>query len=137
MNRSRMLLSVAAVGLALAAAAQVFVARADTTSAPPRAQIIKTRIDAASKVYALVAAQHSAGTAKVEEVYLWSRRWFEAAQGSKPSGQAAKEHLARMRALEKAVKANVQSGMASKADEFAVSYYISEAELWLPVATSP
>ncbi len=131
MIRSRILLSFAAVGLALAA--QVFVARADTTSAPPRAQIIKTRIDAASKVYALVAAQHSTGTAKVEEVYLWSHRWFEAAQGSKPSGQAAKEHLARMRALEKAVKAQVQSGMASKADELAVSYYIAEAELWLPV----
>jgi len=31
----------------------------------------------------------------------------------------------------------VQSGMASKADELAVSYYIAEAELWLPVTTSP
>ncbi|NUP09735.1 MAG: hypothetical protein HOW73_27125 [Polyangiaceae bacterium] len=115
MNRRRRSVLVAAP---LGIAAAVLGSRRAEAAPPSKAQ-------AAKAAFSATEADFRAGRATAEDVYLWSKRWLEAERTS--NAAAAKDHLARMKALEATVKANLQTGTSTKTDAFRCAYYVVEA----------
>jgi hypothetical protein len=70
-----------------------------------------------------------------EEMYRWSQRWLEAqrdlAGGKEERLTALREHLERMKGLEKIAEGQVRAGQGSQRDVAEASYYRLQAELWL------
>lgn len=116
---------VAALGVIAGASSREPRATAAPSAPDPASQ--KARVDAAQKAYGLAEAQHQAGTATVEAVYTWSRRWAEAQRAS-GVGAAMADHGKRMKSLEAAVKAKVGAGAASALDAQAAAYFVAEAD---------
>jgi hypothetical protein len=73
--------------------------------AAPREDLLKTRVEAAQRAYELIWHHYQVGQHDEETVYRWSLRWLSARQqaSAKKADQVAalKEHLQRMRHLEK------------------------------------
>ncbi len=110
--------------LVLAAAAPAFADAAAPPATPARA-----RIAAAEKVYHATRAGYEAAMRTLDEVYVWSTRWY-AAERDAGVATAAASHLARMRELAPLVQRRVAAGV-SRADEVdAAAYYVAEAEAW-------
>jgi len=108
---------------------------APAIAGPSQADLVKSRTDAAAKVYASSLAKWKAGTGTVDQIAAWSVRWLGALREAPLRGAKLKtalaEHLARMTDLEKAVVDAVNAGTASPVDAEAVAYYLAEAELWV------
>jgi hypothetical protein len=84
-----------------------------------------TKIQAAQQAFKIFEASYRSGSAPIESVYLWSKRWLDAERG--PNRQAAKNHLRRMQALDAEAKKRVESGQATQADSAACAFYLAEA----------
>jgi hypothetical protein len=111
-------------------AAFLVAAAAFLPSAGSNPRLVQARLDAAAKVYPAVRARYDTGAGDLDAVYTWSTRWFEAERAVGGGAAAAQAHLQRMKALEAAVAARVQSGNATSADALAAGYYRAEAEVW-------
>lgn len=79
---------------------------------------------AAERAFKLHQAGFQTGTVPLDQVYEWSKRWRDADKSNK---DAAKAHLARMKALEADVLKRVAAGTLSSADEAAAAFYVAEA----------
>jgi hypothetical protein len=84
------------------------------------------RAVAAQQAFKAPEAAFQGGATTAEDVYIWSRRWFEAERGA--NANAAKDHLARMKTLDAAVQKNVTAGAASRAQSVACAFYVAEAK---------
>ncbi len=129
------------LGLALVTASPVAFA---TPNAPPtlphtdgldtrEGKLSDARIIAAYKAYQLVVDRWKQGAARLDDVYVWSRRIRESELENEPlqhrdTDDAYLGHLIRMRELEAEVTALHRKGLASAMDVAAVTYYRSEAE---------
>ena len=95
-------------------------------------------VRAAERAYWGHKASYEAGRATAEDLYLWSRRWMEAAQSASDRREdkiaAAREHLARMTQMEAVIVTQSETGLASTAAESAAEFYRVEAELLLAAA---
>jgi hypothetical protein len=102
---------------------------------PSQADLVKTRIDTASKAYDHALARWKAATITVDAVAAWSVRWLTAVRETPAKGKALKtalaEHLARMQDLLTQTDDAVNKGTASPLDRETVSYFVTEAELWV------
>jgi hypothetical protein len=100
-----------------------------TTTATKVSALDQARIDAAKKTYTLYETQFGAGSATVETLFVWSRRWYEAEHdaGIKSAGA---DHLARVTKLRALVAAKYANGSASSSDLAAADYWVAEANLW-------
>ena len=100
---------------------------------PTRAQLSRTRIDAAAHAYAVTEAAWRAGRAPLDDVYTWSVRWLDAQRDQPVHGRALTaalgDHLTRMVDLATEVDRRVKAGSASQVDAAATAYYVAEAAL--------
>ena len=117
MNRRRRSVLVAAP---LGAFAAVVGARLET------AEAATSKATAAKAAFNAVETDFRGGLATCEDVYVWSRRWLDAERSSNAS--AAKDHLARMKALETRVKASFNAGTSKNTDVLRCAFYVAEAE---------
>lgn len=102
----------------------------------------EARLRAARSRYEIgVKLLQEGGGRDLEDLYLWSHRWLEAevsvAPDRGPSVQAHEQHLARMKELQKIVRAQVDAGRLTAADAAAADYYVAEAEIQLRQSHSP
>jgi hypothetical protein len=96
---------------------------------PPDAPTIRQhRLEAASRMFATADARWKAGTGSIEDVYVWSQRWAEAA-AAKGDPEAAVAHRARMDAVVAEVGRRVEAGTAVAEELTAATYYADDA--WL------
>lgn len=110
-------------GIALTLAAPLaFEATRSADAAPAAAS---ARATAAAASFKLHSTEFAAGTGRLEDVYTWSRRWFEAERATNPA--AAKDHLARMKALDSTVKTRASAGMSSASETSDSAFYVAEA----------
>jgi len=99
--------------------------------------IVEGRMHSARRTYELIVeAWQKAGAASDEQqVYLWSRRWFEAerelAQNNKNKAAAIEAHLDRMKNLEMQAKKLHKAGQVPASAIPATEFYRFEAESWL------
>jgi hypothetical protein len=112
--------------LAAMSLAQAYTPPTASTTTPA----MKAKVDSATKAHALAEAMLTSGMGTAETVYLWSRRWAEAARAT-GIATAGADHLKRMKTLEALVKTKVTAGLAAKIDEHAAAYYVAEAEVGL------
>lgn len=123
MRRSPLPLLVAA---ALATAAALAPAAADDDPG--------TMLDAAARAYEVATARLAAGAGTVEEVHLWSVRWFDAQRDLPLKGRAlaaaAVAHLDRMKELAAKTRSMIDAGATSSSVAPATIYYVLEAERW-------
>jgi hypothetical protein len=97
----------------------------------------KALVEEARKTYELDLARLKGGSGGVppEDLYRWSRRWVKAQldlAGTKEERLAAlRDHVERMKDLEKMTKALADTGQGSTADATAGRFYRAQAELWL------
>jgi hypothetical protein len=97
----------------------------------------KALVEEARKTYEMDfrRLEAAAGGVTPEGLYRWSRRWLEAQldpTGIKEDRIAAlRDHLKRMRDLEKRTAALAQTGQGTASDASAGRYYRIQAELWL------
>lgn len=83
------------------------------------------KILAAQRAFKLYEASYRAGNGSIESAYIWSRRWLDSERV--PNRQAAKNHMARMQALEAEAKKRVAAGATTEADVAAAAFYVAEA----------
>jgi RNA polymerase sigma factor (sigma-70 family) len=96
-------------------------------------------LTAARKTYEETMARYrNANLEGSESLYLWSRRWLEAqldlAAAKDDRIAAYREHLDRMRSVEKIAKAFANAGQGRVSDASAAEYYRTQAEIWLEQA---
>jgi hypothetical protein len=101
------------------------VARAES----PVPSLAVARANAAAAVYPKLETQWRNGREAMDELYMWSVRWYQAERDAGGKNAAA-DHLARMKRLESLVKARAAAGTALKVEELAAAFYRSEAEYW-------
>ncbi len=99
----------------------------------------KKMLEAARKVYEMDLARYrNAQLVDPERLGHWSRRWLDAqlelATGKDDRLTAYREHLDRMRALERIAKSYAAAGQGLAADAIAAEYGRIQAELWLEQA---
>jgi multidrug resistance efflux pump len=102
----------------------------------------KALVDEARKVYEQTVIRFRNGQgARPDDLYPWSRRWLEAQlelAGSKEARVAAlRDHLDRMKDLEKITKGLADTGQGRTADASAGRFYRIQAELWLARGQRP
>jgi hypothetical protein len=89
--------------------------------------------DVAERAFLLYREQYSIGRAKPEDLYVWSRRWMQAAQAASNMREhklaAAQAHLSRMGALEHEIVDRNEAGVAPQAEVLAAEFYRLEAEI--------
>jgi RNA polymerase sigma factor (sigma-70 family) len=100
------------------------------------AALKKALVEEARKVYEQDVRQLKvAFDIAAEDVYRWSRRWLEAqmdlAVNKEERMAALRDHLGRMKDLEKVMTAAARAGQRREADAAAGRYYRAQAELWL------
>jgi hypothetical protein len=103
---------------------------------PTAATEMKQMRAAARDAYQAVTASYEAGTGKLDDVYLWSKRWMQAEIDSGPAGDAKKfygEHQQRMQQLNAVVSAKHRVGAVGGEGELftAVTFYLAEADFLL------
>jgi hypothetical protein len=97
---------------------------------PSDAKLKQERVDLATQGYTAASAALKAGTGTADRIPVWSKRMLDAKrEAGGDEAVALFEHLERMKALETAVKAQVESGMASKSALLEASYERVEAAL--------
>jgi hypothetical protein len=119
--------------IALALCASIAVPSSASRAAPPTpAELAKDRAAVAEKAFRTALALHGASRIPLEDVYLWSVRWLDAAIDAAPRAakQALADHVQRMVDLEAAVQKMAKAGTASGLDTDAAYYYRIEAQLW-------
>jgi hypothetical protein len=142
MSRTK-LLSVMLVLLAGSGAAYHLAAGPKDNPAPPKQvkeeelRLKKALRDEARKVYEHNLATHKFGNTPIsmEEMCRWSRRWLEGqldlAEGRQEQQTALRDHLERMKVVERMAQALVTAGQGRPADASAATYHRLQAELWL------
>jgi hypothetical protein len=95
----------------------------------------KARALAAKGAYDRWAAEYFAGRLGAWDGYIWSRRWMEAEIYLNPNQngkvQAAEEHLARMKSIEKSIMERIGKGRAGSDSYLAAEYFRTDAEFLL------
>lgn len=124
----RALLIIAVLGCALFA---VLPTASSKTNDDPLAN---KRVNAAEKVYRAVVQEHTSGLLTLDDVYVWSSRWLDSelaiAKTKTAKHNAFSSHYERMKALQKTVQAQVDTGMARVTSRLAADYFVSEAQDW-------
>jgi hypothetical protein len=100
---------------------------APAAPAPAAASAGAARASAAEAAYQDALTRYGAGLAPLDEVYLWSVRWTEAARDAGDAG-AWPAQVARMKVLADQVHTRVQTGTAAPLDDLAMTYYVADAE---------
>ncbi len=99
----------------------------------PEARLSDARIDAAHKAFDVVYARWKAGSAPLDDVYVWSTRIRDSELDIQPRNRldhdaVLRAHAERMQQLEKLVLQRYKRGLASGADVAATTYYRAEAD---------
>ncbi len=99
----------------------------------PEARLSDARIEAAHKAFDLVYARWKAGSAPLDDVYVWSTRIRDSELDIQPMNRldhdaVLRAHAERMQQLEKLVLQRSNRGLASAADVGAAAYYRAEAD---------
>jgi hypothetical protein len=87
---------------------------------------LEAREAAAAAMYPQVLVQVSAGVATLDQVWTWSRRWYEA-QRDRKDPRAAQAHQDRMKALADKVTQRVSAGLEPGSDRTAMDWYLADA----------
>lgn len=93
--------------------------------APPVPATV-AREQAAATAYSAALLRYDTGTGTLDDVYVWSRRWYDS-QGA--DARAAAAHAERMTALATKVHDRVASGTAPTFDEAAAAWYVADAQV--------
>ncbi len=99
----------------------------------PEARLSDARIDAAHKAFDVVNARWKAGSAPLDDVYVWSTRIRDSELDIQPQNRldhdaVLRAHAERMLQLEQLVLQRFRRGLASAADVVAAAYYRAEAD---------
>lgn len=102
-------------------------------------QLKKGMLEKARKVYELdMARLRNAQLAGTDSLCLWSRRWLDAqldlAKGKDDRLTAYRDHVERMRAVERIAKTYFAAGQGREGDATAAEYSRLQAELWFEQA---
>jgi hypothetical protein len=105
------------------------------TGAPPSALAQKPPVvplvglaEAAGRAFASARELYRNGRESAEVVYVWSKRWMDAARKERVATARA-DHLRRMQDLETLARQRYGAGAASQLEKLAAEYYRIEAEL--------
>lgn len=108
---------------------------------PPKvsAELAKAKVEAAKRTYDYSVRDNKEGRfLSVEMVYRWSRRWLEAEReyNNKPAARVAayRDHLERMRDLEKITRERFRARFIQIEEVTATEFYKVEAQIWLAEA---
>jgi hypothetical protein len=118
---------------------------ADPPSSDPAAkqsapgETARARIEAARKMYQLVASDYRAGWLRSSElVYRWSRRWLESERvvhtGKEAQLTALKAHAQRMREMSRLAQSRYHHQDTTVDEATSAEYYRLEAEMWVDEA---
>jgi hypothetical protein len=109
-----------------------------TAGKPPPApgEIARGRVEAARKMYQLVASDYRSGWLRSSElVYRWSRRWLESERdlnsGKEDQLTALKAHAQRMREVARLAQARYRHQDTTIDEATSAEYYRLEAEMWV------
>jgi hypothetical protein len=104
-------------------------------ASPDAAALAQTRVDAASKIYAVALVRWKSGAGSIDDVAAWSTRWLVATRElpsrSKKLRQALTDHRDRMNSLVATAAERVKAGAAAAIEHDEAAYFAVEAELWL------
>ena len=99
------------------------------------AKLAKEKLEVARQAFKLAMEDLQTGRGTAEQIYLWSRRCLEAQRdlSAKKSDKLAslKEHLQRMKDLQKVTTELYRTGKATQFNAVASQFYVLEAEIWL------
>jgi hypothetical protein len=109
----------------------------ETAGKPPApGEIARGRVDAARKMYQLVASDYRSGWLRSSElVYRWSRRWLESERdlnsGKEDQLTALRAHAQRMREVARLAQARYRRQDTTIDEATSAEYYRLEAEMWV------
>jgi hypothetical protein len=110
---------------------------ADPAPVPPQVSkaLLEKRAEAARKVFQQKSAQVKGALGRPSDLFGWSERWLEAelalAEKSADRATALRDHLDRVRDIERAAVSLAKTGQGSQADADAATYFRLDAEIRL------